>query len=248
MKTFYYEETDSTNIRARELAREGQPHGTLIVADAQTEGRGRQGRTWQSPAGGSIYMSVILRPEIPASKACMLTLVAALSTAEAIKECTGIDAGIKWPNDLVINGKKVVGILTEMSAGTDKIDYVVIGVGINVNVEGFSVELKKTATSLKIETGLSFDRKTLIRAVMKRLEHNYKIFTETLNLKNLQEKYNSLLINKDRQVKILCGPRSYEAYALGINQKGELLVRKEDNTVEAIYAGEVSVRGLYGYV
>ena len=136
-KIVYYEETDSTNIRARKLAEEGAPDGTLVVTDFQNAGRGRRGRMWVSPSGTGIFMSLILRPDILPSSASMLTLVAALAVYDGIKETTGLETVIKWPNDIVAEGKKLCGILTEMSAELEGIHYVVTGIGINANMTEF---------------------------------------------------------------------------------------------------------------
>lgn len=248
----YYNATDSTNLRIRQLGDEGAPHGTLAVADQQTAGRGRRGRAWDSPPGSSIYMSILLRPDILPDRAPVLTLVMALSVAEGIQKCVDLKEGarvqIKWPNDIIINGKKLVGILTEMSAQIDYIDYVTVGVGINVNMTEFPEEIEKTATSLRIECGHIVKRAPLIAAVMERLEENYGSFLKTQDLTGLLERYMSFLVNKDRDVLILGAKEQYRAHALGINQMGELIVRREDGTEEAVYAGEVSVRGVYGYV
>lgn len=244
----YYPETDSTNLRIRQLGDEGAPHGTLAVADRQTAGRGRRGRAWESPAGSSIYMSILLRPDIAPDRAPMLTLVMALSVAEGIMDCEEVKVQIKWPNDIIINGKKLVGILTEMSAQIDYINHVTVGVGINVNQTAFPEEIRQTATSLKLETGHEVKRAPLIAAVMKRLETYYEIFLETEDLSGLMDLYNSLLVNRDRDVLILGAKDQYQAHALGISPAGELMVRREDGTEEAVFAGEVSVRGVYGYV
>lgn len=244
----YYPETDSTNLRIKQMGDEGAAHGTLAVADLQTAGRGRRGRSWSSPAGSSIYMSILLRPEISPDKAPMLTLVMASSVAEGIKECTGLPVQIKWPNDIIINGKKLVGILTEMSTQIDYINHVTVGVGINVNMKEFPDEIKETATSLFLESGNVVRRAPLIASIMRRFEENYARFLETEDLSLLMEAYGSLLINKDREVMILGAKEQYKATALGINPEGELIVRREDGTEEAVYAGEVSVRGVYGYV
>ena len=243
----YYETTDSTNLRIRQAGDEGAPHGTLAVADRQTAGRGRRGRTWESPAGSSIYMSVLLRPDIAPNKASMLTLVMALSVAEGIQQCIPI-IQIKWPNDIIVNGKKLVGILTEMSAQVDYINHVTVGVGINVNVTEFPEEIADTATSLGLECGHAVKRAPLIAAVMERLEENYEIFLETEDLSGLMERYSALLVNRDRDVRIIGEKETYQAHAIGIDRTGELIVRREDGTMEKIYAGEVSVRGVYGYV
>lgn len=245
---YYFDQIDSTNIRAKQLGEEGAPHGTLIVAGQQNAGRGRRGRTWESPPGVSIYMSIVLRPEMAPVKAPMLTLVMAVSAADSLKECAGLDVQIKWPNDIVLNGKKLAGILTEMSTEMDYINHVVIGMGINVNTECLPEELEEKATSLRLETGRIIRRSQIIASIMKAFEKNYQLFMETQGLRQMQEKYNSLLINREKEVRILGVKEEYAAYALGINEKGELLVRRDNGEVEAILAGEVSVRGVYGYV
>lgn len=243
----YYPETDSTNIRIRHLGDEGAPHGTLAVADRQTAGRGRRGRTWESPGGSCIYMSILLRPDLAPEKAPMLTLVMACGVAEGIMDCADVKVQIKWPNDIIVSGKKLAGILTEMSTQVDYINHVTVGVGINVNVQNFPEEIQ-TATSLLSETGTQTKRAPVIAAVMEHFEENYKIFMQTEDMSGLMKKYSSLLVNQDREVLILEKDAEYKAYAEGINQKGELVVRREDGTVENICAGEVSVRGVYGYV
>lgn len=247
-EVIYYPETDSTNLRAKQLGDEGAPHGTLVVADMQNAGRGRRGRAWVSPPGCSIYHSILLRPEFAPGKAPMLTLVMAYSVASALKKCTGLDVQIKWPNDIVLGGKKIVGILTEMSTEIDYINHVVIGIGINVNMEHFSEEIAKTATSLRIETGKKIRRAPIIAEIMRKFEANYEQFLLTEDLSAIREAYNNLLVNQNKDVNIISGTESRKAFALGINDHGELLVRWEDGSEEAIYAGEVSVRGVYGYV
>lgn len=244
----YYPETDSTNLRIRELGDAGAPHGTLAVADMQTAGRGRRGRTWESPPGTSIYMSILLRPDIIPGAAPMLTLVMACSVAEGISDCENVDVRIKWPNDVIAGGKKLVGILTEMSTQIDYINHVTIGVGINVNMTEFPENIRDTATSLRLETGHEVRRAPLIAAIMKRFEENYAVFLKTQDMSGLMEKYSGMLINLDREVLVLGAEDSYKAHALGIDRQGELIVRREDGTEEKIYAGEVSVRGVYGYV
>lgn len=248
----YYDTVDSTNLRIKQMGDEGAPEGTLAVADQQSAGRGRRGRSWDSPAGSSIYMSLLLRPEIEPDKAPMITLVMACSVAEGIMDC-GDSCGnpqvqIKWPNDIIINGKKLVGILTEMSTQIDYINHVTVGVGINVNLTEFPEEIRETATSLCLECGHVVKRAPLIAAIMKRMEKNYEIFLKTGDLTGLMDKYSEMLVNKDRDVMILGVKEQYRAHAIGINQTGELIVRREDGSEEAIYAGEVSVRGVYGYV
>lgn len=244
----YYDETDSTNIQARLAGEKDGAHGTLFVADRQISGKGRRGRSWDSPTGVCVYMTLLLRPELAPVKAPMLTLVMALSVAEAVREQTGLAAQIKWPNDIVLNQKKICGILTEMSTEIDYINYVVTGVGINTNQPGFPEELEKTATSLLIEGGKRIRRSKLIAAVMQRYEENYKTFLEAGDLSGILDRYNALLVNRGRDVRILEPQGEYNARAFGINRQGELIVITEDGEEKKIYAGEVSVRGIYGYV
>lgn len=246
-KVVFFKETDSTNMQAKSGGEKGDPHGTLFVAESQKEGRGRRGRSWESPAGESIYMSLLLRPELPPVKAPMLTLVMALAVARAIREQTGAEALIKWPNDIVVGRKKLCGILTEMSTEMTYINYVVIGVGMNVNQNQFSEELKERATSLKLEEGRAFQRSAIIASVLERFESYYEQFLKDGNLAGLQSSYNELLVNRGRQVQILEPKNHYEAHASGINEAGELVVTMEDGSVRNIFAGEVSVRGIYGY-
>lgn len=244
----YFPETDSTNNRAKLLGDEGAPHGTLVVAERQTGGKGRRGRRWESPAGSSIYMSILLRPDILPNQAPMLTLVMALSVAEAIRIRTGRRALIKWPNDIVLNGKKVCGILTEMSTEIQWINYVVIGVGINVNTKNFPEELAETATSIYLENGCLQRRAPLAAEVMKQFEQYYHAFMEVGNLSEILEDYNRLLVNREREVRVLEPGHEFNGQAIGINETGELLVRAEEGVIKKVYAGEVSVRGIYGYV
>ncbi len=250
-KEYFYQETiDSTNTKAKQLAEEGLAHGLVVSADMQNGGRGRRGKVWSSPKGTSISMSVLLKPTIHPSKASMLTLVAGLSMAEACQELIGEDkkVEIKWPNDLVIESKKICGILTEMSSELDYIHYVVIGIGVNVNIENFPEELGEIATSLKIITGKQIKRAEVIAGCLKHFEKNYEIFLKTEDLEGLIEDYNKKLVNIGKTVKVLNPGDEYTGKALGINAQGELLVEKESGEVVQVYAGEVSVRGLYGYV
>lgn len=257
----YYDATDSTNLRIRQAGDEGAPHGTLAVADRQTAGRGRRGRSWESPEGSCIYMSLLLRPEIVPDRASMITLVMALSVAEGIRRYLGQTihgernmpesvpaVQIKWPNDIIISGKKLAGILTEMSSQIDYINHVIVGVGINVNIMEFSEEIKGTATSLRKEYGCEIKRAGLIAEVMKCFEKNYEIFLKTEDMSGLMERYSEILVNCDRDVQVIGAKETYTAHAVGIDRTGELIVQKEDGTVEKINAGEVSVRGVYGYV
>lgn len=247
-KIIYYEKTDSTNTRIHQLAAEGAAEGTVAWAEMQTAGKGRRGRSWESPAGTNLYFSILLRPQIEPDKAPMLTLIMAHSVAKAVKSQENLETQIKWPNDLILAQKKICGILTEMNLTGQNIDYVVVGVGINVNVTEFPEELCDKATSLYIETGKKVERKELISSILKEFDRQYTKFLQIQDLSFLQEEYNQILVNKDREVLVLEPGKEYKAKALGINPMGELLVEKEDGSIEAVFAGEVSVRGIYGYV
>lgn len=246
-KVVYYDETDSTNNRAKDSGEKNGAHGTLFIADKQSAGKGRRGRVWESPPGKSIYMTILLRPEITPDKAPMLTLVMGLSAAEGIRKVSGVEAEIKWPNDIVMNKKKVCGILTEMATEMEYVNYVVIGVGINVNQKYFPEEIKETATSLYEETGNVYRRSELIAAVLKRFEKNYETFLEAGDLSGIRKAYDSILVNRGQEVKILEPGNEYTAVAEGINKNGELIVMLPDGRRKNIFAGEVSVRGIYGY-
>ena len=251
-KIYCYKEIDSTNSQAKKLALEGADHGTLVVAEAQTQGKGRRGRVWESPQGESVYMTILLKPAFSPSKASMLTLVMALSVAESLKALYGYeekaeDIQIKWPNDIVCHKKKVTGILTEMSADIAKINYVMIGVGINLNLTQIPEELKEKATSLFRETGKRQKRSWVIAKIIERFEQDYEKFLHSGDLSFLQQDYERLLVNKNAQVRVLDAKGDYEGIARGINEEGELLIEK-DGRIIPVYAGEVSVRGIYGYV
>ncbi len=249
---YFFESTGSTNPDAKRFAEEGAPHGTIVVADRQTAGRGRRGRSWESPAGKSIYFTIVVRPEFEPDKASMITLVVALAVAEAVREETGLSTGIKWPNDVVVNGKKICGILTEMSMTPEmnEIQFLVAGVGVNVNQdseEDFTPELRGRAASLKMEAGRSIDRAALLARILQHFEEDYDLFEKTLDLSELQERYEALLLGKDNRVRVLDPAGEYTGISRGINGMGELIVEKEDGETVRVYAGEVSVRGLYGY-
>lgn len=243
----FVEKTDSTNLLAKRLADAGAPHGTLAVAEFQTAGRGRFERRWQAPKGSSVMMSLLLRPSFAPSAAPMLTLVMGLSVAQAVQSL-GLRAQIKWPNDVVLSRKKICGILTEMHLDGANIGNVIIGVGINVNLTDISPELQDKATSLFLEAGYSFERNLVVAAVMERFEKNYGIFEKTCDLSKLKEAYEALLANFGQPVRVLEKDNSYEGIALGIDEQGALLVRRENGEIFRVDSGEVSVRGLYEYV
>ena len=246
-KTVHFaRETDSTNLWIKRLAKEGAPEGTLALAEFQSAGRGRLGRSWEVPEGTSVMMSILLRPKFEPQYAPMLTLVMGMAVAKAVKKF-GFDVSIKWPNDVVVSHKKICGILTEMGVRDGKIDYAVIGVGINVNIKEFPEEMADKATSLYLESGKEFDRSQIPGLVMEAFEKYYEKFAATCDLSGLKEEYESILANYNQPVRVLA-KEPYEGVARGITDGGELLVEKTDGTIVAVSAGEVSVRGPYSYV
>ena len=177
-----YDSVDSTNNEAKRAAEDGAGHGLVLAAEEQTAGKGRRGRAWDSRKGEGIFMTLLLKPEIEPGNASMLTLVMGLSAVQGMEQVTGAALQIKWPNDVVLNGKKVVGILTEMSAQVDYIDHLVIGVGVNVNGKEFPQELQDKATSLAAQLGKDFCRAGLAAAILEAFERNYEIFCRTEDL------------------------------------------------------------------
>ena len=247
-EVLYFDTIDSTNTTAQELAEKGYPSGTLVVADKQESGKGRRGRSWVSPSGTGIFMTLMIKPDINPNNASMLTLVAALAVAKAITSVTGEEALIKWPNDIVINGKKVCGILTEMNAQFDYINHIVVGIGINVHNESFPEEISQMASSLMIEAGgKRFHRAQIIAETMSYFEQYYDTFLKTQDLSALVREYDKLLVNRNKSVRVLDPKEPFDGKAMGITPKGELIVDTWESR-KLVSSGEVSVRGIYGYV
>ena len=247
-EVLYFDTIDSTNTKAQELAEKGYPSGTLVVADKQESGKGRRGRSWVSPSGIGIFMTLMIKPDINPNNASMLTLVAALAVAKAITSVTGEEAMIKWPNDIVVNGKKVCGILTEMNAQFDYINHIVVGIGINVHNESFPEEISQMASSLMIEAGgKRFHRAQIIAETMSYFEQYYDTFLKTQDLSALVREYDELLVNMNKAVRVLDPKEPFDGKAMGITPKGELIVDTWESR-KLVSSGEVSVRGIYGYV
>lgn len=255
-RILYSETVDSTNEWIKRMAAEGAPQGTTACAECQTAGKGRSGRVWVSPAGENIYFSILLRPSFPADKAPGITLVMGLSVTEALRRM-GLDVGIKWPNDVVTGGRKLCGILTELMVTPGSGYYVVVGTGINVNQTAFAGEISRTATSVRLalrENPSSgngegpVERSRLLSEVLECFAVNYAEYEKTGDLTGLLPAYNALLMNRGRQVRIEDPKGPYLALARGIDATGALLVEKEDGVTIAVDSGEVSVRGIYGYV
>lgn len=247
-EVLYFDTIDSTNTKAQELAEKGYQSGTLVVADKQESGKGRRGRSWVSPSGTGIFMTLMIKPDINPNNASMLTLVAALAVAKAITSVTGEEAMIKWPNDIVVNGKKVCGILTEMNAQFDYINHIVVGIGINVHNESFPEEISQMASSLMIEAGgKRFHRAQIIAETMAYFEQYYDTFLKTQDLSALVREYDKLLVNRNKSVRVLDPKEPFDGKAMGITPKGELIVDTWESR-KLVSSGEVSVRGIYGYV
>lgn len=243
-----YESTmGSTNTKAMQLAEEGAPHGTIVVTDYQESGRGRRGRTWETAAGSAIAMTFLLRPQIAPNNASMLTIVAAMAVARGIEDETGLRVGIKWPNDIVMNRKKVGGILTEMSTQADYINHIVVGIGINVHMDDFPEEIRETATSIFRELGTKINRAALIERICEYFEAYFEVFLRTEDLSEIVKQYNAYMVNRNQPVKVMDPKHPFEGTARGITARGELLVDTPESR-EKVSSGEVSVRGIYGYV
>ena len=236
-------------------------HGCLIITDNQIAGRGRRGRSWSIQKGEDIACSLVLKPQLEAKEASMLTLIAAMAVQKGIsytlsecqKDIESLDIlnkniQIKWPNDIVYNKKKVCGILTEMNADMDGISYVIIGIGINVNKIGIPEELKHMATSIKIESGITIHRAKLVSYIMEQFEHLYDVFMETKDFSRLKKDYESYLVNYANEVVVLHPKESFSGICRGISEKGDLIIEDEKGNIKEVFSGEVSVRGIYGYV
>jgi len=239
---YFFPSIDSTNNKCHELAKEGAPHGTLVVAEEQVGGKGRLGRVWFSPKGKNIIMSLILRPNLEIQRCPQLTLLTAVAIVEVLQEDYGIDAHIKWPNDVLIKGKKICGILTELNAEADRINWVIIGVGINVNVEeeDFPPQVLEVATSLRLEKGEKLYRVPLMQKILKRMEELYELYEGEgfLPIKNRWEKQ-AITIGKTVTIRTL--QETFTGKAEGINDSGVLLVRKPDGTLKQVYSADVEI-------
>lgn len=247
-KIINFKQVDSTNQQAKKLALEGAENGTVIIAEEQTAGKGRRGKAWISPPSTGIWMSIILRPSVMPENASMLTLVAGLAVCKAVREITNLEASIKWPNDIVVNGKKICGLLTEMNSEIDFINFVVIGIGINVNVEEFPEELDNIATSLIIEGGQSYKRKKIVKRTLEIFEDYYKKYLETEDLTKIIQEYNEHCINIGRKVRVTGRKQDITGEVKRVTNRGELIVTNQQGKDIVVTSGEVSVRGIYGYV
>ncbi|NLJ99302.1 MAG: biotin--[acetyl-CoA-carboxylase] ligase [Tissierellia bacterium] len=244
----YFNSLSSTNTKAKGIAIQAK-EGTIIVAEEQIRGKGRLGRSWTSPKGKGIWMSIILKPRVDPAKVAKITLIGAAAVNQGLKDI-GIKSYIKWPNDIIIDGKKVCGILTEMSCELNMINYVIMGIGINVNLgrEDFDDELIDKATSLKEVVGEEIDRKKLLAYVLNHFEELYIPFKESGDIsKTIQVcRRESILIGKE--VRIINGDTEKSGKVLGIDNEGQLIVEHGDGSIEELFSGEVSIRGMEGYL
>ena len=238
----YFEETDSTNRRARLLAQEGAVHGTLVIADTQTAGRGRRGRGWISPAEEGIFMSLLLRPDVHPSQVAKLSLLTALATANAIARETGLDARIKWPNDIVIAGRKVCGMLLEMTADEHTVHDVVAGVGINVHQRTFDAEIAHTAASLDLLCGRRLSRAAIVCAFLEEFERAMDLSDEAM-----MAAYAARSATIGQRVQVIGLTGTFTGVAKAVTESGSLLVEDESGALREVLAADVSVRGIMGY-
>ncbi|NLW22501.1 MAG: biotin--[acetyl-CoA-carboxylase] ligase [Tissierellia bacterium] len=247
-RIYYYDSLESTNIKARDIALE-EEEGTVIIAEEQTGGKGRLGRNWISPKGKGIWMSIILKPNLDPSKVAKITLIGAAAVNQGLKDL-GIKSQIKWPNDVVIGHKKVCGILTEMSCELNMINYVIMGMGINVNLDegDFPKELAHKATSLKEVVGKEIDRKKLLANILNHFEKLYIPFKEREDISKTIEICRGESALLGQEVRIIRGGIERTGKALDIDDEGQLIVEYGNGEREAIFSGEVSIRGMEGYI
>jgi len=248
----YYESVDSTNDRIKERAHENESQGLVISAGTQTAGKGRIGRKWESPTKDSVSTSLLLTPDDISLEAIpTITVVAAMAVRDALSNLYGLEGKIKWPNDIVLGGKKICGILTEMEMKDNKVWYVVVGIGVNVHNTQFPEEIAFKATSVDIElqkqSGEKGHRSEITKAIWESFKKYYNIFIKTQDMSGLKEEYERYLANLNERVRIEAQENSYEAIARGIDDRGQLII-EVDGQQQIISTGEVSVRGIYGYI
>ena len=238
-KIVHYFRTGSTNDAAMKLAARGEPHGTLVLAEEQTAGRGRLGRTWYSERSSGIYCSLILRPALSPAAAPILTLAAAVAAHRALSVATGLTADIRWPNDVLVNGKKVCGILTEMNAEVDRIHAVVVGMGVNVNHRQIPKGLEGIATSMRIEGGKSYSRAQILIALLREFDRYYHMLTDQGAGAIVKSWTAASSFASGKRVRVRLNAGESLATTAGLEPSGALRVRYDDGREENLVAGEV---------
>lgn len=238
-KIIFEEQLESTQILAKSLADQGAVHGTVVIADQQTGGKGTKGRSWHSPAGTGIWMSLIIRPEFGPREAAQLTLAAAVAIARAFRK-NGIDAAIKWPNDIYLGGKKLAGILTEMQAEQDYIQHIVLGIGININQTATEIapDIRHKATSLRIETDKEWNRQELVHLIWKEFEEVYSLYTKR-GFQVIRDEWMQYALRLGHRVKATAPSAVFEAVFKGIGEDGELLLENDDGSLERLFSAEL---------
>lgn len=233
-------ETDATNIRAKDLAGSGAPEGTVVIAETQTMGRGRKGRTWFSPYRDGVYVSIILRPEISPSAAPRMTLMAAVAVAEALDSLVQLKVRIKWPNDILVNGRKLAGILTEISMEMDEVEYMVVGLGLNVNTpaKSFPVDIRGKATSILIETGERSSRVDLIRAYLKCYDKYYEILKKS-GFEPIMKRWKEFSDIIGRCVAVDVIGKKHVGMVVDIDNDGVLILKDDQSRFHRIFSGDI---------
>jgi BirA family transcriptional regulator, biotin operon repressor / biotin---[acetyl-CoA-carboxylase] ligase len=239
-RIYHFFKTDSTNRIALELGHAGEPEGAVVLAEEQTAGKGRAGRSWQSDRGVGIYVTLLLRPRLAPVQAPLLTMMAGLSAHSAIQAQTGLTPDLKWPNDLLLGGKKVGGILTEMHAEPAQVRFVIVGIGLNVNQEEFPGELGTTATSLRIETGRQQSRLEVLVRLLREFESDYNRFLRE-GPAGVTQKFEAVSsYAQGKRVRVTSGTQSYAGITAGLGPEGLLQVKREDGQVVTVISGDVA--------
>lgn len=235
---------DSTNEELKRQARQGAVSGLVVTAEEQTAGKGRFGRQWCAGHDGGLYFSLLLRPDLPPADIASITLASGYAVCLAVREFTGLPAQIKWPNDIIIGRKKLCGILTEMAAQSDRVDYVIVGIGINVNNETFPDSIADKATSLALEAGHPWDRNDFLSCVLRFLEKVLSNFFVSLSLEDVAH-FNTLCATIGREVTVQRNGQTISGTATTVSATGELIIRTKDNHELTVTSGEVTVQGIY---
>lgn len=235
----FFDELDSTNIKAFEHGRGGAPEGTVVVADGQTKGKGRIGRRWESPHGLNLYASIILRPQVVPQGAQGLTFVAAVAAAEAVSSF-GLKPAVKWPNDILLNNRKTAGILLEMDSEPDRVHFVVVGIGVNLNISKDMMPdyIKNTATSMMAEKGAPIDRAAFTAGLLSSMERWYKVYL-TQGFTPVLDEWKKYFDAQGKAVKVTFFDSQITGTCVGVDDTGALLVRKDSGEVEKVVSGDV---------